>query len=186
MCTGFLRGVWWDGSKSHRRSSMTHDRICIWNRDGSKFEPFILLWFSLRNIDHVSFCRSGSIFLARKNWDGSKFGEKLNSKQNDSNFEPSQFFRAKKSEPLRQKDTWSLFRRENKGKMDGSNFEPSRFQMQMLSCVNELLRWLFEPSHLPPRMKKEKCRGNWIYAHQSMTVIDKKNRHNSSFWLAEN
>ena len=66
------------------------------------------------------------------------------------NFEPSQFFRAKKSEPLRQKDTWSIFRRENKRKMNGSNFEPSRFQMQSLSCVMDVLRWLFEPSHHTP------------------------------------
>ena len=43
--------------------------------------------------------------LSSKNWDGSKFGEKLNSKQNDSNFELNfeiqifsrfKFFRAKK------------------------------------------------------------------------------------------
>ena len=149
-----IRGGRWDGSKSHRRSSLTHDRICIWNRDGSKFEPSIFPLFSLRNIDHVSFCRSGSLFLARKNRDGSKFGEKLNSRQNDSNFEPSQFFRAKKSEPFRQKDTWSIFRIENKGKMNGSNFEPSRFQMHMLSRVIDVLRWLFEPSHHTPRTVK--------------------------------
>ena len=127
-------GVWWDGSKSHRRMSMTHDRLCIWNRDGSKFEPFIFLLFSLRNIDHVSFCRSGSLFLARKNWDGSKFESFCFEFNFSPNFEPSQFFRAKKSEPLRQKDTWSLFRRENKGKMDGSNFEPSRFQFEIFKC----------------------------------------------------
>ena len=67
------------------------------------------------------------------------------------NFEPSRFFRAKKSEPLWQKDTWSIFRIENKGKMNGSIFEPSRFQMHMLSRVIDVLRWLFEPSHHTPR-----------------------------------
>ena len=64
-------GLWWDGSKSHRRTSITHDNIFIWNRDCSKFEPFIFPLFSIRNM-------------------------KLNSSQNDSNFEPSHFFRAKK------------------------------------------------------------------------------------------
>ena len=123
---------------------MTHDSICIWNRDGSKFESFIFLSFFLRNIDHVSFCRSGSLFLARKNRDGSKFGEKLNSRQNDSNFEPSQFFRAKKSEPLRQKDTWSIFRIENKGKMNG---------FKCICCHVSLTSFDdFEPSHHTPRI----------------------------------
>ena len=36
--------------------------------------------------------------------------------------------------------------------MNGSNFEPSRFQMQSLSCVIDVLRWLFEPSHHTPRI----------------------------------
>ena len=55
-----------NGSKSHRRNSITDDRICIKNRDGSKFELFIFPLFSLRNMDHVSFCRSGSLFKLEK------------------------------------------------------------------------------------------------------------------------
>ena len=43
-----------------------------------------------------------------------------------SNFEPSQNFRTKKSEPTQNLDTWSRFRRENKEKRNGSNFEPSQ------------------------------------------------------------
>jgi len=120
--------------KKSSKDVKSHDWLCIWNRDGSKFEPFIFPLFSLRNIDHVSFCRSGSLFLARKNWDGSKFESFWFEFNFSPNFEPSRFFRAKKSEPLRQKDTWSIFRRENKRKMNGSNFKPSRFQMQSLSC----------------------------------------------------
>ena len=35
--------------------------------------------------------------------------------------------------------------------MNGSNFEQSRFQINMLSYVIEVLRWLFKPSyHTPP------------------------------------
>ena len=46
--------------------------------------------------------------------------------------------------------TWSIFRTEIKAKMNGSNFKPSRFQMRMLSCVIDVLRWLSEPSHHTP------------------------------------
>ena len=121
--------------KKSSMETMSHARICIWFWDDWKFEPFIFLLFLARNIDHVSFDRSGSLFLAQKtrkirkkskrNWIRGK---------NDSNFEPSQFFRAKKSEPLRPKDTWSIFRERNKRKMNGSNFEPSQNQMHMLAC----------------------------------------------------
>ena len=45
----------------------------------------------------------GSIFLARKSRDGSK-RNRIRGK-NDSNFEPSQDFRAKKNEPTRDFET---------------------------------------------------------------------------------
>ena len=38
----------------------------------AKFEPFIFALFSSRNIDHVIFCQSSSLFWARKGRDGSK------------------------------------------------------------------------------------------------------------------
>ena len=53
--------------------------------------------------------------------------------KNELNFEPLQYFRAKKSEPLRPKDTWSGFRGRNQRKMNCSNFEPLQNQMQMLA-----------------------------------------------------
>ena len=53
--------------------------------------------------------------------------------KNESNFEPLQYFRAKKSEPLRPKDMWSGFRGKNKRNMNCSNFEPLQNQMQMLA-----------------------------------------------------
>ena len=59
--------------KKSSKETMTHASICIWFWDGSKFEPFIFLLFLPRNIDHVSFGQSGSLFLARKFWSGSKF-----------------------------------------------------------------------------------------------------------------
>ena len=46
--------------------------------------------------------------------------------KNDSNFELSQDFRAKKSELFREFDTWSVFRAEIKEKLNGSNFELSQ------------------------------------------------------------
>ena len=68
-----VRGVCWDGTKSHRMRHVSREVICIWFWSGSKFELFIFLYFLARNIDHVSFGRSGSLFLARKCWSGSKF-----------------------------------------------------------------------------------------------------------------
>ena len=64
--------------------------ICIWFWNGSTIEPFSFSLIFAQNIDHVLFSWDGSLFLARKSWDSSKFEEKLNSRQNDSNFEPSQ------------------------------------------------------------------------------------------------
>ena len=54
--------------------------------------------------------------------------------KNDSNFEPSQNFRTKKSEPSQNFDTWSIFRAEIEEKLNSSNFEPSQNHMHMLSC----------------------------------------------------
>ena len=67
-----------------------------------------------------------------------------------SNFEPSQNFRTKKSEPTQNLDTWSRFRRENKEKLNGSNFEPS----QSYACTESRVIVSFDDflSHLrhPP------------------------------------
>ena len=90
----FDYGGYGNGSQSHRRSSMTRDSICIWNPDGSKFEPLIFPLFSIRNTDHVFFYRNGSLFYARKNWDGSKFESFCLEFNFSPNFEPSRFFRA--------------------------------------------------------------------------------------------
>ena len=58
--------------KKSSMETMSRASICIWFWSGSQFEPFIFLLFLPRNPDHVSFGRSGSLFLARKYWSGSK------------------------------------------------------------------------------------------------------------------
>ena len=50
-----------------------------------------------------------------------------------SNFEPSQFFRAKKVSHFGQKTRDQYFEQEIREKMNGSNFEPSQNQMHMLA-----------------------------------------------------
>ena len=59
-----------------------------------------------------------------------------------SNFELSQHFQLNKSEPLRQKSTWSLFRGEK---------WMVRILCHLKIRCDCLLRWLFEPSHHPSR-----------------------------------
>ena len=81
-----------------------------------------------------------------------------------SNFEPSQGFRSKKSEPTQGLGTWSRFRRENKEKLNASNFEPS----QSYACTESRVIVSFDDflSHLryPPYTDRiiEKCS---LYLH---------------------
>ena len=53
-----------------------------------------------------------------------------------SNFEVSQSFRAKKSDPSQRFDMGRTFRAEIKEKLNRSNFEPSQSYLHMLSRVN--------------------------------------------------
>ena len=75
-------------SKFEIAQNLSRDGICMWFWDSSKFEPFSFLFISARKIDHVSKFWDGSLFnlVVRKFWDSSEFEEKLNSRQNDSNF----------------------------------------------------------------------------------------------------
>ena len=108
---------------------MTHENIFIWNRDCSIFEPFIFPLFFNRNL-------------------------KLNSSQNDS------------------------------------NFEPSRFQMNMLSCVIDVLRWLFEPSHYNPvwrfLSREGMCMKSWDGQKFKLFICSlisaRNNNHVSKSW----
>ena len=126
-----IREGWWDGSKSDRRRQWHVPAYAsdfeMTQNSNHLFFLYLLLeilitclfaevahFFELENVEMAQ--------NSKRNWIRGK---------NDSNFEPLQHFRAKKSEPLRQKDTWYIFR----------------------TCVIDVFRWLFEPSHHTPRMK---------------------------------
>ena len=80
-----IYGRYGETAQKSSTKTMTRASICIWFRDGFKFEPFIFLLFFLRNIDHVQI--SEIIPNSKRNWIWGK---------DNSNFEPSQYFRAQK------------------------------------------------------------------------------------------
>ena len=131
----------WDGSKSHRRRQ-SHVTPCMHNLEmAQNSNHWVFLYFLLEILITCLNPELAHFFGSKRNWIRGK---------NDSNFEPSQNFRTKKSEPTQNLDTWSRFRRENKEKLNGSNFEPS----QSYACTESRVIVSFDDflSHLryPP------------------------------------
>ena len=108
-------------------------KVMEWDNHTCQHMHLILRWLKIRTI-HFSFyfssnywshafCRSGSLFLARKFWDGSKFEKKLNSISSEKN----------------EKNEWFEFWAISKNKI--------QIPLVGTGTCHCLLRWLFEPSH---------------------------------------
>ena len=90
-----------------------------------------------------------------------------------SNFEPSQSFRTKKSEPTQSLDTWSRFRGENREKLNGSNFEPSQsyacMESREIASSDDFLSHLKDPRVFSTSGLDLKT-GNWNFP-ENPTII---------------
>ena len=94
--------------KKSSKETITCVSIIIWIWDGSKFEPFMFL------LEIMITCFFAKLAHFFQNWN--HYCLEFNF---SSSFEPSQQFRAKKNEPIRQKERDQYF----KGKMNGFNFD---------------------------------------------------------------
>ena len=72
-------GEWWDGSNSHRWRQCHMPAYAFDFEMAQNSKHLFFSYFLLEIL--ITFGRNGSLVIARKNWDGSKFEEKFNSRQ---------------------------------------------------------------------------------------------------------